>query len=237
MSTARRPVVPYAPWGVGVLLALAVVAFYPGYLARLDEPLDPYTHAHALAMTAWMLLLIVQPVLVDRGHRTLHRALGTGSILLVGVLVAAGMLLAHQRFSAKPEAEFEAVAYSFYLPVSTLVLFLIPFTLGLMYRRQRGVHGRFMLATVVSGMDPIFARLPYFALPSLAERTHALMSFALIDAIVLAVIWSERRERVGRWIFPLVLMLTLVQQVGFFTVARSDAFREFARWYRQLPLT
>lgn len=237
MATARRPAVPHAPWGVAALFVLALGAFWPGYLSRLGEPIDSYTHAHALVMSAWMVLLIVQPVLVSRGHHALHRMLGTLSVGLVVGVVAAGMLLAHQRFAGKSEEEFARVAYSFYLPFSSVILFLVPYTLGLMYRRRREVHGRFMLATLVSGMDPIFARLAYFGTPTLSEDAHQLFSYGCIQAILLLVIWGERREHHGKWIIPFVSAVTLVQQVGYYTIARTDGFRAFADWYRHLPLT
>lgn len=237
MVTARRPAIPYAPWGVAVLFVLALGAFWPGYLSRVGEPIDSYTHAHALVMTAWMALLIVQPVLVARGQRALHRTLGTLSVGLVVGVVAAGMLLAHQRLAGKSEEEFARVAYSFYLPLSSVILFLIPYTLGLLYRRRREVHGRFMLATLVAGMDPIFARLAYFSTPSLPEDVHQLASYCCIQAILLLIVWNERREHHGKWIIPFVMAVTLMQQVGYYTLARTDGFRDFADWYRHLPLT
>lgn len=237
MVTARRPAVPHAPWGVAALLALALAAFWPGYLSRLGTPIDPYTHAHALAMTAWMALLIAQPLLVARGHRDLHRALGKGSVVLVAGVITASLLLAHHRFASRSDADFAPVAHTFYLPVYSLVLFLVPYALGLMYLRRREVHGRFMLATVISGMDPIFARLAYYSAPSLPERAHELMSFAGVHAILLALIWRERREPHGKWIFPSLLVLTALLQLGYYTIARGDGFRTFAEWYRQLPLT
>lgn len=237
MGVARRPAVPHAPWGVAVLFALALAAFWPGYLSRLGQPIDAYTHAHALAMTAWMALLIVQPVLVARGHRELHRTLGKGSGALVALVVVASLLLAHHRLATRSDQDFARLAYTFYLPVSALVLFLVPYALGVMYRRRREVHGRFMLATLVSAMDPVFARLAYATAPSLPERTHELISFGAIHAILLTLIWHERREHHGRWMFPLILVLTAVLQLGYYTVARTDGFRAFADWYRHLPLT
>ena len=35
------------------LLVAAGFAFWPRYLGRLDEAIDPYTHFHAIVATAW----------------------------------------------------------------------------------------------------------------------------------------------------------------------------------------
>lgn len=237
MTTARRPSLVLAPWGAATTLALALIAFWPSYLSRLDEPIDAYTHAHALAMIAWLLLLITQSLLVTAGYRALHRALGRISVVVAASLVAAGLLLAHQRLRAVPDSRFDAQALVLYLALGALVLFVVPYILGIAYRRKRAPHGRLMLATLVSGLDPIFARLVYFAVPTLPERAQVLSTYGVIDAILLGVIWSDRGERGARWVFPLMLALTIVQQVGYLTFAHSPAFHAFAVWYERLPLT
>ncbi len=237
MAAGRSPTVPYAEWGVGLLLALALAAFWPLYLSKLGQPIDPYTHAHAVAMTAWMLLLIVQPVLIRRGHRALHRSLGMLSGILVVVLVLAGLLLANQRFKAMSDDAFAGAYFTFYLPVSTLVQFLVAYGLGIWYRRRRALHGRFMLSTMIAGLDPIFARLAFFYIPGISETAPTYISYGLIDALLLWLIWRDRNATEGRVVFPAMGAMALVQQAGAFTLARTETFRAFADWYRHLPLT
>ncbi len=237
MTATKRSSLPLAPWGAAAMLVLALIAFWPSYLSRLDEPIDTYTHAHALAMTAWLLLLVTQPLLIAGGHRGLHRALGRWSIVVAASLVAAGLLLAHQRLRTVPDARFDAQALVLYLALGALVLFVVPYVLGLVFRRQRAVHGRLMLSTLVAGLDPIFARLVYFAMPSLPEQAQVLVTYGVIDAILLSVIWGDWSERGARWVFPLMLVLTITQQVGYLKFAPTSQFRAFAVWYERLPFT
>jgi len=51
----------------GLLLALALGAFWPMYLSKPFAALDRYTHAHAAVGLAWMLLLVAQPLAMRRG--------------------------------------------------------------------------------------------------------------------------------------------------------------------------
>lgn len=237
MATGRQPVVRYAEWGVGLLLALALAAFWPLYLSKLGQPIDLYTHAHAVAMTGWMVLLIAQPVLIRTGNRSVHRSLGWGSGLLAAVLVVGGLLLANQRFKAMSGDAFASAYVSFYLPVSTLVQFVVAYALGIAYRRRRALHGRFMLSTMIAGLDPIFARLAFFYIPGLSDTAIAYIAYGIINALLLWLIWRERHATEGRGVFPAMLGLALMQQAGSFTFARSETFRTFADWYRHLPLT
>src|SRR5690606_25646842 len=70
---------------VAVLLLwpLVLVAFWPLYLSRVGEA-DAYRHAHAMAGTAWLLLLVVQPLLVRARRYAAHRLVGRAGVV-VGV--------------------------------------------------------------------------------------------------------------------------------------------------------
>ena len=66
---APRPTWRDAPLAgvAGLLLALALGAFWPMYLSKPFAALDRYTHAHAAVGLAWMLLLVAQPLAIRRG--------------------------------------------------------------------------------------------------------------------------------------------------------------------------
>lgn len=77
------------------LLLLASAAFWPTYLSKNWTAIDGYTHAHALFGTLWLAGLIVQPILMLRGHRLAHRALGRASLWLGPAFVVSSVLLTH----------------------------------------------------------------------------------------------------------------------------------------------
>jgi len=68
-------------------LVLALIAFWPSYLAQVGAA-SFYTHLHAATATVWMMLLIAQPMAIRAKRLPLHRALGK-----VSYVVAAGVLL------------------------------------------------------------------------------------------------------------------------------------------------
>lgn len=69
------------------LLTLALLAFWPTYLSRPFASIDAYTHVHAVSGTAWLALLLAQPILLLASRPTLHTALGRTSFVVAPVFV------------------------------------------------------------------------------------------------------------------------------------------------------
>jgi len=80
------------PYFAGLLL-LALISFWPSYLSQLGAQ-SAYTHLHACLAALWLLTLIAQPILIRRGHRDYHRALGRISYGLVPLILVARTRLA-----------------------------------------------------------------------------------------------------------------------------------------------
>jgi hypothetical protein len=224
-------------WFAGLLVA-AGFAFWPKYLGRLNEHLDPYTHFHAIVATAWCGLLIVQPFLIRAGRRELHRKLGALSYAIAPLLLVASTLLANARFRAMDEATFASEAASLYLPLSAVFLFGLSYALAMIYRKTQALHARFMIATGLVLVDPVVGRVLFFYAPPLP---HALLyqaiTFGSVDLILLALLWRpplgprlRRTFMAGAAAFP-------AAHLGWFTVAQSRLWLPLARWFRALPLT
>lgn len=222
----------------GVLLALAIPAFWPRYLSRAPSSVDAYTHVHAGLSLAWCLLLVVQPWLVARAHRAWHRRLGRVAWGLGPAMVVASILLASQRFRAMDDATFATEHDALYLPLSAAVMFGWPLALALWYRRQPLLHGRFMIATGLVMVDPVVGRVMGFYLPPFSEPlAYQAVTFSLELLVLAWMAWRpplsapmRRTYLSGVAIFPIV-------HAGWFTFAQGPAWTSFATWFRSLPLT
>jgi len=113
-------------------------------------------------MVAWCGLLIVQPLLIRKGRRALHRTLGVASYGLVTLLLVASLLLAHTRFRVMDASTFRTEAPSLYLPLSAILLLALTYGLGVAYRRDPARHARFMVCTALPMIDPVLGRLLAF---------------------------------------------------------------------------
>lgn len=203
LDTAR-PKMPWAAPGYLVLLALGAVAFWPGYLAMPKLGLSAWLHLHALSATAWMVLLIAQPLLLRAGRNDLHRALGRASWVLMPVVLLGFIGLAHASMQDRTPAQVGMDAYFFYLRVVLVGMFVFTWAMGMRHRHRPAIHARFMVCTGLSMIDPVVHRLAYRALRD-DDFNYQLVTFGLVVAGLLVLIALERKAKAGRFVFPLVL--------------------------------
>ncbi|GMV07477.1 MAG: hypothetical protein AMXMBFR53_37520 [Gemmatimonadota bacterium] len=224
-----------APWFVG-LLALALVAFWPSYLSRLPTN-GAYTHVHAVLATLWILLLIVQPALIRRHRRDVHRALGRASYALAPLVVISIVLLAHSRIAGLSPEAFARQSYVLYLQASLAVLYTVSYALAVRYRGDRAVHARFMVCTGFTLIDPVVIRL--LGVMGLSVTwNRQWITFGLTDAVILALIVAERGSRRGRWVLAVMLPVFVASQLpALLGTTSGEAWQAFARWFAGLPLT
>jgi len=217
-----------------LLLMLAALAFWPRYLSSPRALGTPYLHFHAVSATLWFLLLFTQPLLIRYGKRTLHHRLGYASLVIAPLVVAAFVLAAHSQLGTRTaEDVWQIGRYILYLQISLGGLFGLIWLLGMLERKDRLVHARFMAATGLTFVDPVLARL----LPDLGIPNQ-FVTFAVTDLILVALIWFERDARRGRWVFPTVLVLFVLTQLPVFLgLTDSAAWDGFSRWYLSLSLT
>ncbi len=220
------------------LLLLAGIAFWPMYLSKPWADIDPYTHAHAALGTLWLLVLAVQPVLILRGDRILHRLVGRTSLFIAAAFVVSGLLLTHFRVSRMTEAVFEKEGIYIYLPLAIGLLFAVACALGFRWRSSKPVHARFMMFTAVLLLDPVLARIMFFYLPPLpSEHLYQGITFTLIAAAMVVLVRSMPPQVRGRSSYRNYCLGTALVLALFFAIPYTDAWEAFVNWFRALPLT
>jgi len=220
------------------LLILASIAFWPLYLTKSWSAIDRYTHAHALLGTLWLLVLIVQPLLIARGYRAVHRLTGRISLFVAMAFVVSGLLLTHFRVSRMPEDAFAKEGIYIYLPLAVALLFAVACGLGFRWRRSAPVHARFMVSTVLLLVDPVLARIMYFYLPPLpSDNLYQGITFTLIAVVMAILTWSLPTSAKGRSWYRNYCLGTVSVLALFFAVPYTAAWLAFVHWFRAFPLT
>ncbi len=220
------------------LLLLASVAFWPMYLSKDWSAIDRYTHAHALFGTLWLLVLIVQPLLILRGHRNAHRIVGRISLFVAFAFVVSGFLLTHFRLSRMSDAVFAKEGGYIYLPLAVALLFAVACALGFHCRRLTAIHSRFMLSTALLLIDPVLARIMFFYLPPLpVESLYQGITFTLIAVAMAFMVRSLPPSATGRNWYRNYCLGSVAVLALFFLVPHTAAWLDFVQWLRHLPLT
>ena len=219
----RQPLpMRWASLAYALLLLLALVAFWPGYLSVPNARLGAWVHLHALAATFWMFLLIAQPLAIHSGHRRLHRILGRSSLFVMPVLLISFIGLAHAVMAAATGAESGEQAWFFYIRVVLVATFVGSYVMGLIHRANVAVHARYMVCTGLSLIDPVVSRLAWRLFDGNADINYQILTFGLVCGILLMLIFLERNARSGRRVFPIML-------VAFFLGGLPLAL-DFSKW-------
>lgn len=188
-----------------VLMFLGFQQFYLHGRAFPNRPLTPPIRtlliAHGIAMTTWMLLLVVQPLLVVNGKRRLHMTLGkVGAVSAAFTFVLGfklGIAAAHvappelRRWNM-PNKQFMAV------PIISITIFAIFVTIGVLNRRRPAIHRPMMLLATLAAMPAALNRID--ALNSLYSQTIWGTIFGpffislLIGAVFFVIKWALTRK-------------------------------------------
>ena len=223
------------------MIAMTVLAFWPGYFSRLGTAKIAW-HIHAITATAWMLLLAAQSWSIDRGKRARHRSLGLGVFLLVPLFMVGAAGVEHSMAIAT--ASGRDPFYKLWGPALGFVdligaaAFLLFATMALKERRNVARHAAWLLATPLLLIPPALARVYNAHLPGLI--IHGPQDFPLfrwsvhlggLTGVGIGLwIWSRNRRHGQPWL--IVAAVILLQSLAFETIGSSAlwkaAFEAFA---------
>lgn len=152
----------HAHWYLLALFPLVGLAFWPTYFAIfLTSPAA--LHAHAAVGTLWITILAIQSWLIHHGQRNVHRQTGIASLTIFPLFVAASaavVVLMAQEFVGRLSPVSVTYGPRLGLGSAGLVIgFVYCYWQGLRQRRKVHPHSRYMLATVLFLLSPIFVRL------------------------------------------------------------------------------
>ncbi len=235
------PHVRWSPYFYIVLMALAMVAFWPGYLAVPKSELGGWTHFHAATGTLWIIMLIVQPWAIRSGRRTLHIRLGRISFLLAPLVIVGFVGLAHSSMQGKSPQGQAVDAYFFYIRIVLVTIFVGSYVMGAISRRTPEVHSRYMLCTGLPLIDPVVHRIAQRLMGG-ADLNYQLLTFAIPCAILVLLIGMARHSKPARRALSAVLFAFIVGglplALDFHTWGTPWTYwKELSRQFAGLPLT
>jgi hypothetical protein len=235
MAALAPDIGPYrrsAPF-FGALLLLALPAFWSTYFFPRTYEADWHVHVHGFALFSWAVLLIVQPWLIASGRTRIHRRLGKASYVLAPVIVVSTVLLARYRIHASTPG-FEQL-YFLWIQAGLMVLFAVSYAQAIRWRHSPPLHARYMACTALTMVDPILARVMFFHAGIDIPWTQ-MITYLLVDAILLALWLRDRRAGRDARVFPRMLALFAAFQLPTFFVPQTAAWQSFGTWFGALPL-
>ena len=220
-------------WFAAFLLAV-FVGFWPTYVARLGEIPSCRVHAHGALLLAWCLLLVAQAWLIRDRRGALHRRLGKVSFVLVPLIVVSSVVVEHGSLARAAGKLDEEALFFAYLVMALMSVFVLAFVLAIVHRKVMALHMRYMICTLLAMFDPVFARIIDVRL-GIAYPVQQMITFAMIDAILLWLCWRDR-DTPHRAFHGMLAAFVAVQVPAFF-VYRTAWWRDVVAWFAGLPIS
>lgn len=217
-----------------ILIPIVFLAFWPSYFSIIfSNTITPsfYAHFHGIMMMIWISLLIVQPILIRRKKLKIHRLLGKISYFVAPLVLVSMLLITHhyRRLITTPSG------FTF----TNMNVWLICYILAIVFRHKTKIHARAMIGTAIALLDPIFMRFMFYIVSPILHINYPLpffMGIAVIFGVLITLMILERKQKGGRWVFPLVLGFYVIgYPLSFFDIKIPPG--SFNRWFNSLPLT
>lgn len=216
------------------IIAMTIVAFWPGYFSRLGNA-DIAWHVHAATATAWVLLLAAQSRSVHRGHRALHRSLGLAIFAFVPLFLIGGAGV--ERTMAIATRSGQDPFYNLWGPslgiydLIASIGFVGLAAMALKERRNVALHAAWLLATPLLLIGPALGRIYNSHLPGLVingPQDFHLFRWSVhlggLTAIAIAAwLWSRDRRHGRPW--RVVAAIILAESILFETLGFVPAWK------------
>ena len=224
-----------------IFFLFVLVGFWFTYFTRILDQENYRMHTHGFALILWCVMLISQAWLIRTNRRALHKRAGKLSYLLVPLIIFTTLDLLKFKLDGKPV--LGTMDYFFIaLVVNALIAFAIFYGLAILYRKNGGLHARFMVCTVFPMFTPVTDRITHIYFPSVLPYLHTIetrpiapvVGFFIANIILIGLsIWDWRSHK--RWnVFPFALLVLLVYHYSVLNFYKFEFWKAFCEWFADL---
>jgi hypothetical protein len=220
------------------LIVLAFIGFWPTYFSKFFDGtanFNFYFHFHFAMASTWIALLILQPILIRNKKFSIHRRIGKLSFIILPLFFVSVVLLKHSNLGGQVK---EGLGASLWLQLKDLVIMGTMFAIALVNKHNMQIHARAMIATGIVFIDPTLGR---FIIRTILPKQDFLLGLGItvivMYALIISVIFIERKQKSGRWVFPLLLGLYMVFHFLTFFKVSFPLRDSIAAWFVRLPIT
>ena len=219
---------PRAPYYILVCIAVIVAGFWESYFSVWGNVPWQF-HAHGVAASIWVLMVLMQSWTVHRGQLSLHRAVGKSSLLLFPFLIsglAAIIDLTGKGFVAANEPVRVLFGGEFLIGlILAVAAYVVLFYRALKFRGKVWLHSGYMLATPLILFESPLSRVIGTWVPGLTVRGpqdfHLIMVTILlgmaVELAIVAALWWRLREKAKPFLVAAVFIVAQMLTMGLLT--------------------
>lgn len=184
-------------------------SYYLGYFYDGPALTNTIVHTHGIVMSLWVLFFSVQIALIRTKNIKLHMTLGLFGIFLAAVVVISSLVTAYDSLLVRAVPINGENPHSFLIiPFTSLMIFVILFSVAIYYRRRPAEHKSLMFLTAVNFLPFAFSRMPF-----IPEQIMIPWAFGAPDLIAISVfIWFSFKHKKINKVFAAGLFLLIASQ-------------------------
>ena len=222
------------------LIGLVLLGFWPSYFSKFFNGTENYSfyfHFHAAIMSLWILTLIAQPILIRKKKLAVHKFVGRLTYILMPLLFISVILLTHNNIQEHVLIVNSQKLYGPHLiiPFKDLLILGTAYIIAIVYRHDINIHARAMVATGIVFIEPALSRFLIYSMKD--TNIGYLCTIGFVYSILIGLMILERKQKRGRWVFPLILGLYIFVHSLLIFQINFGIWETFAKWFAGLPLT
>jgi hypothetical protein len=215
----------HAPYYILACIAVIIAGFWQSYFSVWG--IVPWQfHAHGVAASIWVLMVLAQSWTVHHDQLALHRAVGKTSLLLFPFLIgglAAIIDVTAKGFVVGNDPTRVMFGGQFLIGlVLAIAAYVVLYYRALKFRRKVWMHSGYMLATPLILFESPLSRVFGTWVPGLTIRGpddfHLIMVTIVlamaVELIVIAAIWLRYREKARPFLVAAVFIVAQMLTMG-----------------------
>lgn len=219
----------------GVIILITFIGFYKKYFSLApDFPgLKNIHHFHAIMLTIWLGILVIQPVLILNNRVHIHKMIGKLTYIIVPIAFVSMILAYHNqyhRFISEGRPEDFVLSFVF-APLTDAIPFVIIYLLAVLNRNQTSAHMRYMIATGIiiggPGLGRIF--MTWMGL-NVFEAIQIQFVIQLITFISLIVYDRVKKKTFRINPYTIAFIIWIIPNLLIMFFPSTSVWQGFAKW-------
>jgi hypothetical protein len=218
---------PYrnAPYYILICIAVIIAGFWESYFSAWGQVPWQF-HAHGVAASIWVLMVLAQSWTPHHDQLSLHRAVGKTSLLLFPFLIgglAAIIDLTAKGFVAANDPVRVMFGGEFLIGLAlAMAAYVVLYYRALKFRRKVWVHSGYMLATPLILFESPLSRVFGTWLPGLTIRgpqdfdliIPSIVWAMAVELVIIAAIWFAYRDKAKPFLVAAVFIVGQMLTMG-----------------------
>jgi len=193
-----------------LLFPLIFAGFYQTYFKNFPfaDRITYFEHLHASIAIAWVLLLVIQPLLIRNKNYRLHKKLGKVSYLIFSLLILSFIPQIIKVVKTEP-------LENLFFPLADTFLLLTFYLLAIYYRRNIAKHMRYMIAGALVLLGPTIGRIGpiLFGWSGLLTQN---VQYGFIYSILIGLLIYDAKKLKNNRPYVLATVLFMLHQLVFY---------------------